>query len=132
MRSSFTARRAALALTALAALLGACSRAPKSAVGPAAHRYTIRGEVVRVADEPSGRSVFIRHEAVPDFVDSAGARVGMASMTMSFPVGPGLSAVALAPGEKIRFQLAVDWEKNALELESVEPLPADTALVFGK
>jgi Cu/Ag efflux protein CusF len=132
MRASPSAPRAAVALTLLATSLCACSRAPKSAVGPEAHRYTIRGEVVRVTDEPSGRSVFIRHEAVPDFVDSAGARVGMASMTMSFPVGPGLAGVALAPGEKLRFQLAVDWQRNAMELESVEKLPADTALVFGK
>src|SRR6266540_5377444 len=124
MRPPTLARLAAVALslTAAAALvaLPACRGAPKTTLGPAAQRYTVRGEVVQVSDGPDGRSLFIRHEAVPDFVDRTGAKVGMASMTMPFKAGPSVAGVTLRPGEKIQFRFGVDWERNASEVESIE------------
>jgi hypothetical protein len=123
--------RFACALLAVA-LAGACSRAPASTLGPAARHYTVRGEVVRVAHEAGGLSLLIHHEAIPDFVDRSGAPVGMAAMTMPFPAGPGVAAAEVRPGDKIRFRFGVDWERNTTELESIERLPPDTALTFGK
>ena len=124
-------RRSAAALLLLAALT-ACPGPPQNTLGPATRRYVVRGEVVRVADEAGRRSIFIRHEAIPDFVDRTGARVGMASMTMPFPAGPRVTALELHPGDKVRFRFGVDWERNVTELEEVERLPASTALSFGK
>jgi Cu/Ag efflux protein CusF len=122
----------ALSLSLTSAALPACRGAPKSALGPAAQRYTVRGELIRISDAPDGRSFFIRHEAIPGFVDRAGAKVGMASMTMPFKAGPSAAGAPVKPGDKIQFRFGVDWERNATEVESIEPLPADTALVFGK
>jgi hypothetical protein len=125
--------RLCLALPSLAALalLTACPTAPASKLGPSAQHYTVRGEVVRLADEPDGRKVYVRHEAVPDFVTSTGARMRMQPMVMPFLLGPGVAKAPPSPGQKIRLTFGVDWQSNAMELESFQPLPADTALVLG-
>lgn len=134
MRPIFHPRPAVslLALALIAALGGACRKAQQSRVDPSAPRYTVRGEVMQVDDAPSGRSLLVHHEAVPDFVDSSGARVGMASMTMQFQVGPAARADDVKPGDRIRMRFAMDWRANAMEIESIEPLPAGTELVFGR
>lgn len=101
--------------------------------GATVRRYTVRGEVVRVApDAPSGAEVSIRHEPIPDFVDRGGAVVGMAAMVMPFTVGRGVSLAGVEPGDKVRVRLAMDWERNRMEIEALEELPAATALDFGK
>jgi Cu/Ag efflux protein CusF len=134
MRSPSPRRSTAPLLFAAAAVLAAltaCPGPPQNTLGPATRRYVVRGEVVRVADEGGRRSVLIRHEAIPDFVDRSGARVGMASMTMPFPAGPRVAALELRPGDKILFRFGIDWERNVTELEEVERLPAGTALTLG-
>ncbi len=110
----------------------ACKQSPTTRVGPAAQRYTVRGEVVSVEGPEGGRSFVIRHEAVPDFVDATGAKVRMAPMTMAFRAGPGAADADAKPGDKVRFRFAMDWKTNAMELESIERLPLDTALDFEK
>jgi Cu/Ag efflux protein CusF len=121
-----------LALAALA-LAGCGDRAPPPAAtaGASARRYTVRGEVVRIEGSGDARELLIRHEAIPDFADRSGAKVGMSAMVMPFAVAPGVALEGVAPGTKIRFRLAVDFGRNRLAIESLERLPPDTALDFG-
>lgn len=139
-----TARAGALSL-AVAAVLACRSEPPPAAapegrpaatpasasVGPAARRYTVRGEVVRLP-QGSSRELALRHEAIHDFVDRNGVVVGMNAMVMPFPVEPGVSLEGIAPGDKVRARIAVDWERNRFALEAIEELPRDTVLEFGK
>jgi len=122
---------AALALLAFASPI-ACKQSPTTRVGPSAQRYTVRGEVVGVQGSGGNRSFVLRHESIPDFVDASGAKVGMAPMTMTYRVGPGASDAEAKPGDKVRFRFAMDWKTNAMELESLERLPPDTALELGQ
>lgn len=114
------------------ALAIACKQSATTRVGPAAQRYTVRGEVVGVEGPEGGRSFVIRHEAVPGFVDATGAKVDMAPMTMTFRAGPGAANADAKVGDKVRFRFAMDWQSNAMELESIERLPPDTVLNFAK
>lgn len=124
---------ASIAAAALLAFLpGACRKDPPPRVDPSAPRYTVRGEVVQVDDTSAGRSLLVRHEAIPDFVDSSGARVGMQAMIMPFQVGRSVEGADVKPGERIRLRFAVDWKVHTMQVESIERLPPDTALVFEK
>jgi hypothetical protein len=123
---------APLAAAALLAFLpGACRKEEQRRVDPSAPRYTVRGEVVQVDDTSSGRALMVRHEAIPEFVDSSGARVGMQAMVMPFQVGRTVEGADVKPGDRIRLRFAVDWKVHAMEVESIERLPPDTDLVFG-
>ena len=120
-----------LAAALLVLQASACRKPEQGRVDPSAPRYTVRGEVVQVDDAASGRTLLVRHEAIPDFVDSSGARVGMGAMIMPFQVGPTARGAEVKPGDRIRLRFAVDWKQNAMEIESIERLPATTVLVFG-
>lgn len=123
-------------LTACAALVAVLScresAAPERAAAAAPRRYTVRGEVVRVAAPDAPPSLSLRHEAIPDFADGKGAVVGMSAMVMPFAVAPGVSLAGIEPGDKVRFRFVMDWQRNAMEIEQVEELPKDTALDFGQ
>jgi len=82
--------------------------------------------VVRVGEG----ELTLRHEPIPDFADRSGAVVGMAAMVMPFPVAKGVSLAGLAPGARIRFRFVMDWERNRMEIDRIEPLPADAPLRF--
>ncbi|OFX25389.1 MAG: hypothetical protein A2V77_13605 [Anaeromyxobacter sp. RBG_16_69_14] len=100
--------------------------------GPAreARRYTVRGEVVRLPDPARrGDEIFVRHEAIDDFVDSSGKEVGMASMIMPFRLPA--SAQELTLGDKVEIRFAVDWSTPAFRVEQIEKLPAATPLRLG-
>jgi Cu/Ag efflux protein CusF len=128
-------RRTAAALGLVLAVLPGCRESGAPAGPPPAQmqRYTVRGEVVRLP-EPGApvREVSIRHEAISDFQDRTGAVVGMQPMVMPFRVGSGVSLAGLEPGDRIGFRFAVDWSANRMEIESIEKLPRDTALDFGR
>ncbi len=119
------ARRLLLALLPLAV---ACS-AP--APPPAADSYTVRGEIVRLPEAPGGE-VLIRHEAIPDFRGMDGKVVGMASMTMPFPLAAGVKLDALAAGTPIEFVLEMRWkdDRQPVAVTRIAPLPPGTALRF--
>lgn len=120
------------------ALPAACSEAAREpreaaeiAAASTARTYEVRGEVTRVAPAPEN-SLYVRHEAIPGFVDIDGERVGMDSMTMPFPLGEGVTAEGVEAGDKVRFTLEVDWEGDpAYRIVRVEELAADTVLDFG-
>jgi Cu/Ag efflux protein CusF len=127
-------KRTAAVLGLALAFLAGCPEARAPAGAPAAQpkRYTVRGEVVRLPDAGApAPELSIRHEAIPDFEDRAGAVVGMGAMVMPFRVKRGVSLDGLAPGDRIRFRFAVDWSANRIEIESIEELPRETALDFG-
>jgi Cu/Ag efflux protein CusF len=123
------------AVTVAVLLLGCKGEQPASPPAPAARAadvYTLRGEVVRLpAAGAKPAELSIRHEAIPDFKNAAGEVVGMQPMVMPFAVGPTVSLDGIEPGDKIRFRFTMDWPKNALQIESIEELPRDTALDFG-
>lgn len=118
---------AALALTATVALPERASAAPAA---PPPRTYTVRGEVAR-PPEPAARAVWIRHEAVPDFVDSTGKASGMQSMMMRFDTAPGVPLDTLKVGDKVEFSLFVGWSPPAMRIDKLAKLPADTPLRLG-
>lgn len=130
---------ATLRIATLIALLitlgaGACSPAPEESepVSEPDQVYTVRGEVMGLPQGPGElRQLRVRHESVPDFVDSEGEVVGMASMTMPFPVADEVDMEGLEPGDKVEMTFEVRWDDGRpLRVVGVEELPADTALDF--
>jgi Cu/Ag efflux protein CusF len=119
------------ALALLGAVAGSsCARAAEASA-PAVRRYTMRAEVVRLAEKPGGY-LTLRHEAVDDFTDESGAVVGMDSMVMPFPVVQDASLDGLEVGDKIEAVMAVDWEQGYCLLEGIKKLSPETVLHFGK
>lgn len=100
------------------------------------HTYTVRGRIDRFApaDHPDG-AVYIRHEAIPDFVNPQGEVVGMQAMTMPFPVDPSASMDNLAEGDPVEFTFELNWapgpdKRGPYRITEITKLPADTALNF--
>lgn len=129
MRNSPTLRL--LALLSTASVLAACG-GPRDAapVAPDA-TYRVRGELTRVT-EPERREVWIRHEAIPDFRSETGELVGMASMTMPFPLAQGVSIDGLAVGDRVEFTFEVRWQstREPMAVTAIDKLPAGTRLEF--
>lgn len=107
---------------------------------PLTHTYHTRGIIksIPVAGNPAAE-LQIQHEAINDFVDGAGAVVGMNAMTMPFPrLADGVSLQGLAIGDKVAFSFINTWSGPAGSrrpdwvINSLTKLPADTELVFGK
>lgn len=119
---------------ALAVLLAAAcqegSRAPAGANGASneLHRYTVRGEIVRLPAATGPRQLSLRHEAIDDFADAAGKVVGMGSMVMPFDLAPGVALDGLQAGAKVEARIAVGWSPPLLQIEQLKELPADTTL----
>jgi hypothetical protein len=81
------------------------------------------------AAEPA---LYVRHEAVPGFVDMDGEVVGMDSMTMPFPLAEGVGLEGVAPGDRVRFTLEVEWEGDPpYRITRIEELAAGTELDLG-
>lgn len=113
-----------LALFVLAALCG-CDKS--SGDTAPAQTYVVRGLVKVMPGER--QEIEIHHEAIPDFVNYSGKKVGMMAMTMPFGLQKGLDVGAVAVGDKVEFGLAVDWNrKPSGYLTSIRKLPADTQL----
>lgn len=76
-----------------------------------AHDYTVRGVIAELPDPAKPMSSFrVRHEAIDDFRNKEGARVGMNAMTMSFDaLAPGVTLDGLAVGDKLRFTIRVTY-----------------------
>lgn len=101
----------------------------------------IRGEIVSLPDPSTpGSELRIRHEQIRDFktVDgtvnvSASGIAGMASMTMPFPLGTGMSLDGFAVGDKVEFDFTVNWgggSRPAWFITRIGKLPVDTALDY--
>jgi protein SCO1/2 len=86
-------------------------------VGCAAH-HTGKGVVLRV-DRP-GATVTISHDAFPGFMDA---------MAMPFDLKGSAAAVALTPGDRVRFRLAVKSGRSWVDrVEIVSAAPVDAGL----
>ena len=129
----FRSHKSLTALTALGLSLAltACSDAPQPGQeAPQAQRYETRG-IVRQLAAPPGQELQIHHEAIPTFVNMDGETVGMASMSMPFPVSGTELPTDLQAGDKVRFEFEVSWTGSPpMRLLSLDKLPADTVLSF--
>jgi len=99
---------------------------------PPPRSYEVRGLVRQVPEEGRpGSQLMIHHEAIPGFVDAEGRSVGMKAMTMPFPVAEPELTADLSPGDKVLFELVVDWETSPpIAIVRVEKLPEETVLDF--
>ncbi|MFN7940885.1 MAG: copper-binding protein [Thermoanaerobaculia bacterium] len=90
----------------------------------------MRGRLERPVDPD--RTLWIRHESVPEFRDERGEKVGMESMLMPFTPADDLNLAGLAAGDKIAFTLAVSWTavRRPIQILAWSRLPADTQLEF--
>ena len=120
------------ALLVVFSALGACSgetAGPESTETTAAARtLTVRG-VVRQLSAAGGVPFLVQHEAIPDFIDINGDPAPMDSMTMPFALADDSLLGDIAVGEKVVFDLKVDWQTSpAIVITRIERLPAETAL----
>ncbi len=120
-----------LALAPLLCLLLSCSGSDISN-GTSVDQYVVRALLVRPVDtQAKDRVVWLRHEAIPNFVGISGEIEGMDSMTMSFFVGDNVDLDGLEKGDKIEFELSVDWsEEIPGKVTEIKVLPAETRLSF--
>lgn len=137
-RPPWAARLATLALVAVTPLVAACGGGgPAERPGgepedPPDQTYTVRGQVVALpGEDASQRRIRVRHEAVPDFVGVDGEVVGMASMTMPFPVAEGLSLEGIETDDKVEMTFEVRWDgSEPLRVVELRELPPGTTLDF--
>ncbi len=104
--------------------LAGCDRPPRVAPqsAPETVRYEGRGVLQKI--DAAGRRAVIAHEAIPGYMEA---------MTMEFDVAAGAPLEALAPGDVIQFQLAVNdthgWIESLTRTGHTALAPtADTAL----
>lgn len=122
-----------LFLALAAAGCGGSEPAPEpEAAEPPDQTYTLRGEVVGLPqqdEEP--RQLRVHHESLPDFVGFEGEVVGMASMTMPFPLADSIDLEGVEEGDKVEMTFEVRWEGSPpLRVVELEELPPDTELRF--
>jgi Cu/Ag efflux protein CusF len=94
--------------------------------------YTVRG-VVEKLPQTNGpdKAVYIHHAPIPGFRNERGKVVGMMSMTMPFPVAPGVSLAGIAPGDPVKFTFTVAWKGHAgYQITKIDKLPAGTVVDF--
>lgn len=101
---------------------------------PEIYTYRVRGEIKELPDPNDPLSgLYIRHEAIDEFVTMEGEVRGMDSMTMPFMVADPVSFEGIEVGDKVAFTLTVSWDADpSIQVTEVEKLPADTQLEFRK
>lgn len=130
----------AFALAVVTVLLGAgagCKErgAPSGKSPVRLDVYVVRGQIVQLPDPGDARREFqVRHEPIPHF-RGQGGELGMDTMTMPFPLGPGLALDGLSPGDVVELKFEVEFDPAADRLlgyraTSVTKLPAETPLDF--
>ncbi|MEM7483271.1 MAG: copper-binding protein [Acidobacteriota bacterium] len=94
--------------------------------------YQVRGEIRSMPGQSEVASaLYLRHEAIPDFVGIEGDVVGMPTMTMPFPVAESVNLDAFQRGDRVSATLEVTWDGDPpFQLIAIEALPADTQLDF--
>jgi len=131
-----TLAAALLCLTLAAAGCGGSGSAGRAQADepaePPDQTYTVRGEVAGMPREGDElRQIRIHHEPLPDFVGFEGKVVGMASMTMPFPLADAVDVGGIEDGDKVEMTFEVRWEGSPpLRVVKIEELPADTPLDF--
>lgn len=122
-----------LSLGLTAAGCGGAEPEPEAEAEPPDQTYTLRGEVVGLPQErEEPRQLRVHHEALPEFVGFEGEVVGMASMTMPFPLADPVDLEGIEVGDKVEMTFEVRWEGSPpLRVVELRELPADTELRFG-
>jgi hypothetical protein len=98
--------------------------------------YTVRGIVSRLpdpdaTDKTRRENMLIRHAPIPDYKNASGEVVGMAAMTMPFPVADGVSLAGLEKGDPVEFTFSMRWEPTGhYEIIEITELPAGTEIDF--
>ncbi|MEM9420094.1 MAG: copper-binding protein [Planctomycetota bacterium] len=95
--------------------------------------YVVRGVISNLpTPEKPAAELSIKHEAIPDFVDSEGKTVGMDVMTMPFPVAEGLDLAEFSVDDKVEVTFVVTWggDNQGWAATELPPLPIDTELDF--
>lgn len=92
--------------------------------------YAMRGIVRQLPDPKDPSSQFmVHHETVPNFLESDGTMGSMDSMIMSFFVEDPAIFRDLRIGDKVAFNLQVDWNSDRIAwVTGVRKLPPDTEL----
>lgn len=139
IRRPSAARLASTFLLLSAALAAGCggegarrASSPEPATPPDG-TYTVRAEVVGVpeSERQDDRQLRIHHEALPDFVGFEGEVVGMASMTMPFPLGPDVDLEGVDEGDPVEVTFEVRWEGTPpVRIVELRELPPGTELDF--
>lgn len=108
----------------------ACSSGETSA--PQAKAYTVKGRLEAVEPATNGWGILrIHHEAIADFRDESGAKVGMGVMTMPFAYGPGVDPAKLSVGGPVKMVFDMDYQRSPkLMIKSIEALPKGTSLTL--
>lgn len=122
-----------LSLGLVAAGCGGSEPAPEPEdAEPPDQSYTLRGEVMGLPPEGEPqRQLRVRHESLPEFVGFEGEVVGMASMTMPFPLADSVDLEGVEEGDKVEMTFEVRWEGSPpLRVVEVRELPASTELDF--
>lgn len=124
----------ALALLPAVVVLSGCQRredpATEGTQASTAHTYSVRGVVRQLPQAgQAGVPFLIQHEAIEDYISVSGKSAPMAAMTMPFMAADGVDLDGLAAGDKVAFELRVDWQASAAMLiTSLEKLPPQTVL----
>jgi Cu/Ag efflux protein CusF len=92
--------------------------------------YSVRGVVSELPPEGQPPSwMRVEHEAIPDFIGIGGDPEPMHAMTMRFPVAEGVDLGTVAVGDKVAFELEVDYNASEIaRILSLSPLPPETEL----
>jgi len=112
----------------------ATSDAKSEGETPEVHTYRVRGEIKELPDPNDPLSgLYIRHEAIDEFVTMEGEVRGMDAMTMPFMVADQVSFEGIEVGDKVAFTLTVSWDADpSIQVTEVDKLPTDTQLDFRK
>lgn len=129
-RPGFTPGRVLSVVLAAAVVTGCSESSAPATLGPAT-TYEIRGVVVALPAPGNHKSELrIHHEAIPSF-SIKGKVVGMAEMTMPFPLAEGVSLEGLAPGDPVAFTMEVREQPTLrYQVTRISELPAGTTLNF--
>jgi len=118
-------------LLPLLLVAGCAGRGDEGEGEPVVQRYEVRGEVTRLPSTGAD-ALYVRHEAIPGFVDMDGEVVGMESMAMPFPLAEEVALDGVEVGDKVRFTLEVEWEGDPpYRITRIEELGAETVLDLG-
>jgi len=96
------------------------------------HVYEVRGVIQELPDPQDPLSgLYIRHEAIDDWVGMDGEVQPMDAMTMPFPVAEDVTFEGIAIGDKVTFTLEVNYDADpAVQVTEMTRLPEDTELDF--
>ena len=120
---------------AIAVFAVACGKKDegKSETAAASHSYKVRGIVKHVGIGPKKTMLTIHHEAIPDWTNRSGKKMGMMSMSMDFTASPSLDIGGVKAGDKVAFAVDVYYGANTrMEVTSIEKLPSPTELELSK